>query len=176
MTSTLIKSDSEQRNLIGGKSKTIFTKVMNYDLSVVRDRLLKDYPELSSRLEDIELLYRQYMYLCAIKPKNMSLGVPSNEVDLFWHCHIIHTRLYQNFCDDIAGYFIHHNPHGTSTTNEEKQLARNNLLNLFKIYFKDSISALVLESSKCGPNCSVDCSDNCTTCTDNCAGGGSCDS
>lgn len=175
MTVTLIKSESEQLDFIRSKSKNILTKVMNYDLSVIHNRFLKDYPELSSRLENIELIYRQYMYLCAIKPKKMSLAVPSNDVDKFWHCHIIHTKLYQSFCNDIAGYFIHHAPHGALTTNDEKKIARSNLLNLFTIHFKDSISILVPESFKCGPNYSVDCKDECSN-EDNCAEGGDCDS
>ncbi|WP_155967979.1 hypothetical protein [Kamptonema formosum] len=149
---------------------------MSYDLSVIQERFLKDYPELANRLESIDMLYRQYMYLCAIKPKNISLGVPSDEVDKFWHSHIIHTQLYQKFCKkNISGDFIHHAPHSRATSLQEKKIAQQNLFNLFSIHFKDSLSRLG-KSSSCGPNCTVDCSDNCSTCSDNCAGGGSCDS
>ncbi|HAT13112.1 MAG TPA: hypothetical protein DCS91_05640 [Microcoleaceae bacterium UBA11344] len=165
MTSTLVKSNSEQMELIDIISKNVFAQVMSYDLSLIRERFLKDHPELYSRLDSIELLYRQYMYLCAIKPK-MSLSVPSNEVDKFWHCHIIHTQAYQKFCNDIAGYFIHHAPHSL-LANEEKKVARRNLLSLFMIHFKDSTN---VEFLKCGLNFSVDlfgdCQDchNCVTC------------
>ncbi|WP_377477527.1 MAG: hypothetical protein P2A85_03385 [Microcoleus anatoxicus] len=166
MTSTLVKSDSEQMESIHIRSKNILGRVMSYDLSVIRERFLKDNPELSSRLDSIELVYRQYMYLCAIKPR-MSLSVPSNEVDEFWHCHIIHTREYQDFCNEIAGYFIHHAPHSALATNKEKKVARRNFLSLFMIHFQDSTN---VESLKCGLNFSVDlfgdCQDchNCVTC------------
>ncbi|MDJ1174647.1 glycine-rich domain-containing protein [Roseofilum capinflatum] len=111
---------------------------MNYDLSVIRDKFLKDNPELSPGLEGIELLYRQYMYLCAVKPKNLLLGVPSNEVDLFWHCHILHTQLYQDFCAEIAGYFIHHDPYGASMSNQDRKISHDNLLHLFNIHFENT--------------------------------------
>jgi len=170
MISTLVKSDSEQMELIDITSKNLLAQVMTYDLSLIRERFLKDHPELSSRLDSIELVYRQYMYLCAIKPK-MSLSVPSNEVDEFWHCHIIHTRSYQDFCNDIAGYFIHHAPHSALATNKEKKVARRNLLSLFVIHFKDSTFA---ESLKCGVNFPVDLfvdsqdCHNCVKCQDQC--------
>lgn len=170
MTSTLVKSDSEQMELSDLTSKNVLAQVMSYDLSLIRERFLKDHPELSSSLESIELLYRQYMYLCAIQPK-MSLSVPSNEVDKFWHCHIIHTQAYQNFCNDIAGYFVHHAPHSALTTNEEKKVARRNLLSLFMIHFKNSKN---VEFLKCGLEFSVglfadsqDCH-NCVKCQGQC--------
>lgn len=170
MTSTLVKSDSEQMESSDIRSKNILGRVMSYDLSVIRERFLKDHPELSSRLDSIELVYRQYMYLCAIKPK-MSLSVPSNEVDEFWHCHIIHTREYQDFCNEIAGYFIHHAPHSALATNKEKKVARRNFLSLFMIHFKDST---FVKSLDCGMDFSVDlfadtqdCY-NCVKCQDQC--------
>ncbi|GAA0606544.1 hypothetical protein GCM10010174_24420 [Kutzneria viridogrisea] len=35
---------------------------------------------------------------------------PSNAVDLGWHTFILHTRDYAEFCDRVAGHFIHHVP------------------------------------------------------------------
>ncbi|WP_210573173.1 hypothetical protein [Streptomyces sp. GESEQ-4] len=35
---------------------------------------------------------------------------PSETVDIGWHTFILHTADYAEFCDRVAGYFIHHNP------------------------------------------------------------------
>ncbi|WP_415950612.1 glycine-rich domain-containing protein [Streptomyces sp. KLOTTS4A1] len=35
---------------------------------------------------------------------------PSETVDVGWHTFILHTADYAEFCDRVAGYFIHHNP------------------------------------------------------------------
>src|SRR5690349_7616066 len=36
--------------------------------------------------------------------------VPSDDVDKGLHAFILHTRKYAEFCDRIAGRFLHHNP------------------------------------------------------------------
>jgi hypothetical protein len=35
---------------------------------------------------------------------------PSPAVDIGWHAFLLHTRQYADFCDAIAGRFIHHEP------------------------------------------------------------------
>jgi hypothetical protein len=37
---------------------------------------------------------------------------PSPMVDVGWHAFILHTREYAEFCDRVAGRFIHHEPLG----------------------------------------------------------------
>lgn len=34
----------------------------------------------------------------------------SDEIDLFWHTHILYTRQYIDFCDRVFGEYIHHDP------------------------------------------------------------------
>lgn len=49
-----------------------------------------------------------FLYACA---KNPYAGLaPSRTVDLGWHTFILHTREYAEFCERVAGRFIHHNP------------------------------------------------------------------
>lgn len=35
---------------------------------------------------------------------------PTKKVDVGWHTFILHTAEYAEFCDKVAGEFIHHNP------------------------------------------------------------------
>jgi hypothetical protein len=51
-----------------------------------------------------------FLVACARNP-NAQLR-PSEQVDAGWHAFILHTRDYAEFCDRIAGRFIHHTPDG----------------------------------------------------------------
>lgn len=53
--------------------------------------------------------YKKYLVLCLENP-NMAV-VPSGMVDDFWHLHILDTRKYQEDCQNIFGYFLHHFPY-----------------------------------------------------------------
>ncbi len=36
--------------------------------------------------------------------------VPTQEIDVVWHCHILHTRKYRQDCQMLFGHFIEHEP------------------------------------------------------------------
>jgi hypothetical protein len=177
----------------------LLNAVMSFDLSKVSTRVIKDNPDLADQILGIELEYRKFMYLCATKPKNLAISVPCKKVDEFWHCHIIHTKLYMNFCQVLGVRYIHHSPHDESTTTEQKQLAWNNLIHSYQETFGNFLQTAEKNNLKdcvhcdtpcackstavcsptngfnsCGPNCTVDCSDECSTCSDDCASGGDC--
>jgi hypothetical protein len=48
-----------------------------------------------------------FMLLISLDSESHS---PSHIVDLAWHTFVLHTREYANFCEQIAGRFIHHAP------------------------------------------------------------------
>jgi hypothetical protein len=59
-----------------------------------------------------------FLQACAANP---GAGlVPSELVDIGWHTFILYTREYADFCERVAGRFIHHRPndggHGVSET------------------------------------------------------------
>lgn len=45
---------------------------------------------------------------------------PSVLVDEAWHCLILHTRSYHQFCQQFYGAFIHHHPGGDEATNHKQ--------------------------------------------------------
>lgn len=49
-----------------------------------------------------------FLQLCSKEPDN-SYG-PSETVDIGWHTFILYTREYAEFCNRVAGHFIHHAP------------------------------------------------------------------
>lgn len=54
------------------------------------------------------LALKQYYLLPIIDPRNAH--AVSDTIDPFWHAHILHTRQYAAFCDDVLGSFMHHEP------------------------------------------------------------------
>lgn len=60
-------------------------------------------PEHADR---IALAYKRYLTLHAKYPDLML--APDQEVDHFWHLHILDTRKYAADCEAIFGYFLHH--------------------------------------------------------------------
>lgn len=52
----------------------------------------------------------QWLAAHAVKPATQPIVMLHGPVDLAWHSFIMHTKLYENFCDDYVGYFIHHTP------------------------------------------------------------------
>lgn len=56
-----------------------------------------------------------FLQLCANNPEKQFS--PSPAVDDAWHVFLLHTRLYAQFCHEVLGTFIHHDP--CDESNEE---------------------------------------------------------
>ena len=53
--------------------------------------------------------YRQFLFLCATNPSKVI--VPwSEDLDEFWHMHLLHTEKYANDCDKVFGRVLRHTP------------------------------------------------------------------
>lgn len=48
-----------------------------------------------------------FLGACAVASERL---VPSVQVDPGWHAFVLHTREYAEFCERIAGRFLHHDP------------------------------------------------------------------
>uniref|UniRef100_Q46NB4 Putative Uncharacterized conserved protein n=2 Tax=Cupriavidus TaxID=106589 RepID=Q46NB4_CUPPJ len=60
-------------------------------------------------LESAEAGYRQFLKMAAKYPGVPA--VPSEQVDAFWHAHILDTRRYASDCVNIFGHVLHHDPY-----------------------------------------------------------------
>ena len=54
------------------------------------------------------LALKRYYAIALIDGTNMH--AVSDAVDPFWHAHILHTRQYREFCDQIADHYLDHDP------------------------------------------------------------------
>ncbi len=147
------------------KTSTQVTYASSYaakiDLAVILDYVTKKHPEIVSRLPQLAVEYRKYMFLLGTNLFH-NISVPSNDVDLIWHAHILHTVLYADFCNNLAGHFIHHNPFGDNLTTEEKTNSQNSLTEASLTIFGENVFASEASSGDCGycggcSNCAGDC-------------------
>ena len=67
------------------------------------------YGWTAEHADRMELAYKRYLILHAKYP-GLTLA-PDQEVDRFWHLHILDTRKYARDCEAVFGYFLHHYPY-----------------------------------------------------------------
>ncbi|MFE5296464.1 glycine-rich domain-containing protein [Streptomyces sp. NPDC056632] len=72
-------------------------------------RIVKDYPEIDPATAD-RIINQTAAFLAAGARLPGQFLVPSPLVDIGWHTFILHTVDYADFCQRIAGRFIHHVP------------------------------------------------------------------
>ena len=102
--------------------------------------------------DHVERLYRRYLCMTFLNPKRSY--VPTRDLDLFWHQHILDTRAYAEDCQNIFGYFLHHFPYFGMRGEEDAK----DLLNSFEMT-KKTYAHLFGEDY-----CSVFKTENATTC------------
>ncbi len=94
---TVLTSSTTGRALVSG---VLFDRLV--DRIVAEERLDRG---LAERVVDQALAF-----LAACARNIGSRLAPSDMVDIGWHTFVLHTRDYADFCDRIAGRFLHHVP------------------------------------------------------------------
>lgn len=61
------------------------------------------------RANAVEFEYRRFLYLMKKFPNEQT--APLQDVDTFWHYHILDTLKYATDCQHVFGYFLHHFPY-----------------------------------------------------------------
>lgn len=59
-------------------------------------------------IEEGILALKQYYAVALLDPVNFH--AVSDLIDPFWHAHILHTRQYMAFCEQVFGQYVHHTP------------------------------------------------------------------
>lgn len=89
----------------------------------VREELEKQGVEVTEEYLDEGLLaLKQYYAVALLDPCNEH--AVSDNIDPFWHAHILHTREYVAFCERVYGQFIHHDPLNHADDEQVAQVAR----------------------------------------------------
>lgn len=110
----------------------LLEQILNWDLKEITNFVIIENPDIpSEQIIQATKEYKYFVYLKIITGQN--LIIPTKLVDFIWHAHILHTKEYFQFCETIAGYYIHHTP---ELYNENKyQNAVKNISNLSKQIF-----------------------------------------
>lgn len=111
--------------------------IQNLDLSSVRENAITKLSWSPEKAERVETSYKRFLYALAHKEENDLLSPPSQEVDDFWHQHILDTRKYGEDCDRVFGHYIHHTPR-LSPEDQRKADARRE--QVYRDYDIDAIS------------------------------------
>lgn len=84
------------------------------DLSLIEEGL--KFPGLSNQLSlssskvaFASFEYRRWLFLR--RKYEFEILPPSKTIDMFWHAHILDTYAYQDMCEKVFGYYLHHNPY-----------------------------------------------------------------
>ena len=81
---------------------------------------------------EIAQLYKTFLFLNKKYPEEIL--VPTREIDEFWHLHILFTKKYHEDCQNIFGYYLHHQPQMPEGEIDEEQ-ALERTLQLVKLEF-----------------------------------------
>ena len=128
---------------------------LNLDLESIKFSLTQreDGPNWSlSKAETLEVWYRRFLYLSSIY--NDKVIVPSKDIDMFWHTHILDTQKYMLDCENLFGRYIHHFPYfGMRGEKDRNQLKKSfhETEELFLLHFSESPVSVGI--ADCGALC-----------------------
>jgi hypothetical protein len=87
-------------------------------------RITEEHPELPADMP-ARILDQTLAFLETCATETEPIG-PSELVDIGWHTFILYTHEYADFCDQIAGRFIHHVPDDSPTGDEWPTVPKTN--------------------------------------------------
>jgi len=90
----------------------------------VLKRYAKVYELPMSVVREHERELKRYLTMCIIREPGVGSYGVRGEVDELWHMFLIFTKPYSDFCETVAGRFIHHSPTETSKGNSHEKYAR----------------------------------------------------
>ena len=164
-----------------------FESFTNLDLTAITLKLKKQNPTWDqSRLTASVEEYRKWLYLCKIKKRSdgtlgMAATPGSRDVDEVWHTHILFTRKYAEDCNNLFGYFLHHQPTEESTGRNDESSSYANTLKLYRTTFKSESPTWfsgIIQKDDCRECVSTSCQpppeSDCGGCSGNCHGIGGC--
>ncbi len=82
----------------------------NIDFSMIINKMVTRDDWLEDEVNAVCKMYRNYLFLQK-KYKDQYELPPSEEIDEFWHQHILDTKKYHADCEAIFGKYLHHYPY-----------------------------------------------------------------
>lgn len=169
----------EQTRKNGGGSE-VFTanqldlldRLDQFNAPWLEEKLLKEGVFSSSeQYQEAFREFKKYVALIALFKK--SLPMLSKPVDAVWHQFILFTKQYQAFCEEYLGFYLHHSPNTSFTSNAEAERPAGNFVDQYRQVFGEVPDMWNLsEKASCKNNCSAECEGECSSeCSGDCKGG-----
>ena len=115
------------------KAKSLIATI---DLNMVKKKLMDVKTGngwTQAYCDDIESLYREFLLMVYLFPKKAI--VPTREIDIFWHNHILDTKAYAKDCKKVFSKFIHHYPYSGMLDEDDANRQNDFFEETKKIYF-----------------------------------------
>ena len=80
-------------------------------------KLINHYGWKTEKVMAIESLYREWLILHKVYGDSATMA-PSQDLDEYWHYHILDTKKYMEDCNMVFGYYLHHYPYFGLTEKE----------------------------------------------------------
>lgn len=146
-----------------------------FDLDPITRRYCRDYEVPLEVGESRAKELKRFLALCALNPDE-AYGM-YGPVDIMWHTFIFFTKNYHNFCDQVAGHYLHHVP-GSAAPGHLNPNAYRQMLTDYEYIFGETpprehwpISTQLKKQSNgtieavgddsCNGNCVMDCVTDC---------------
>jgi hypothetical protein len=119
--------------------------ILELDLDPIKVKLMHEQSGEGWTLEKttaVEREYRRFLILMKMYPNEPT--APLEDVDTFWHYHILDTMKYAADCEVIFGYFLHHFPYvGMRGQEDAADLVRigARMQELYEVTFNESYAA-----------------------------------
>ena len=145
------------KTVIVAKPASVFGEIQGLDLEPIMVKLMDSVEGEGWTLERAratEVWYKRFLYLNAVYPERSI--VPTQDIDTFWHYHILDTQKYAEDCERVFGYFLHHFPYFGMRGDEDRQNlldASKHTWDLFRTHFNEDPKILGGETSKCSKSC-----------------------
>jgi hypothetical protein len=127
---------SEDRHLA-----EVMSRIAALDLGPIKFKISSKedgYGWTAEHVDRIELGYKRFLALLAMHPGRQF--APTQDIDKFWHAHILDTRKYAADCEQIFGEFLHHNPYlGMRGDGDRLEQAASDLRDLFESDFGEAV-------------------------------------
>ena len=88
----------------------VFERIMSFRMPEFTERLVKKQGMSPEEAEKMFCETLRFLYLCRQGRKVRFSFAPSPLIDEGWHNFILFTKVYQRFCEEYIGRFIHHQP------------------------------------------------------------------
>jgi hypothetical protein len=123
-------------------------------------RIVNDQDQTPERAARVMQQALAFLAACAANP-GVGLG-PSEQVDIGWHTFILYTHEYAEFCQRVAGRFIHHVPNDGPTAKFEPRCVLTATVDAIGALGYAVDNDLWPVAAKCNPHKCSQCHQGCT--------------